>query len=178
MITIEPQTIQLTAGTDWPHGWRSRLLNATFRLNRQLAAQQLSRQAKRLALGWVQALGYRASLTAHQTPFDMWVQDGDRAIRVKVGISLYKSNRASGRYQYDVRHHDQIDLLIFIARNGRDWPFIIPMTAIAPRRNIAIWSACPEDYNGQWAPYLNDWEQLTRAIAQAGIRLLQPPLFC
>lgn len=54
--------------------------------------------------------------------------------------------RATVLIQADVRHHSQANILVFVARNGRDWNYIIPMKRIAPRRNVTIWSACLADY--------------------------------
>lgn len=139
---------------------------------------ELARQAERWTQDQITGLGYQVHQTTNNCPFDLWVQRSDgKAVRVEVKISLYNQNARGGRYQANVRHHHQADLLVFIARNGRNWPYIIPMQHIAPRRNIAIWSYCPGDYSGQWAVYLGAWDQLHRAIETAAPKDFQLPLF-
>jgi hypothetical protein len=137
---------------------------------------RLGRQAETAVTTRLQAMGYQVHPTTHKCPFDLWVADGQgRAIRVEVKISLYHSaGRHGSRFQ--ARIHNQADILIFIARNGTDWIYVIPMAAISSRKNIAIWSACPGDYTGQWAPYLNAWPQLIQAIQTAPARPYQPTL--
>ncbi len=160
--------------------WRRHGQNGTLKNNRQLETQRLSREAEQIVDELVRKMGYRTNPTPHKCPFDLWVQDEvGRAVRLEVKISQYhraKKGRSGGRYQADVRHHDQADLLVFIARNSQDWPFVIPMADIAPRRNIALWSYHPEDYTGQWASYLQAWEYLHQAIKVAEPRSWQTPL--
>ncbi len=167
------------------HWWWAHFCRGTLRSQRQLEAQRLSRAAERQGAGLIGAMGYQVHPTTHKAPFDLWVDDGQgRGVRVEVKISLYHDGHKGGRYQADVRHFDQADLLIFLARSpeetgqSQDWPFVIPMAQIAPRRNIAIWSICPVDYSGQWAPYLNAWQHLHQAIETARPpRAWQPALF-
>ena len=149
--------------------WWVHFKNGTLKNKRQREAQQLSREAEQVVDALVRQMGYRTQTTTHKCPFDLWVQDeAGRAVKVEVKISRYHQlKKGGGRYQCDVRHHDQADLLVFIARNGQDWPFVIPMSHIAPRRNIAIWSYHPEAYGGQWARYLKAWEHLHQAIEAA-----------
>lgn len=147
------------------HWWLWHSYRGTLTSPRQREQQRLAREAEELVARHVRTLGYQAYPTTHKCPFDLWVADQQgRAIRVEVKISLYHESKAGGRYQADVRQHHEADLLVFITRNGRDWPFVIPMADIAPRRNVAIWSYCPADYTGQWARYLGAWEYLRRAI--------------
>lgn len=159
--------------------WWRNYLNGALKSNRQLEAQRLSREAEQRVDKLVRQMGYHTQPTTHKCPFDLWVQDeAGRAVRIEIKISkYYRLKKGGGRYQCDVRHHDQADLLVFIARNGQDWPFVIPMAHIAPRRNIAIWSYHPENYAGQWAPYLKAWQYLHRAIDTAKVRPWQPSLF-
>jgi len=161
--------------------WWRHYQDGTLKNNRQLEAQRLSREAEQIVDELVQGMGYQTNPTSHKCPFDLWVRDDvGRAVRLEIKISRYhqaKKGRSGGRYQADVRHHNQADLLIFIARNSQDWPFVIPMADIAPRRNIALWSYHPEDYTGQWAPYLQAWEYLHQAIEVAEPRSWQPSLF-
>jgi len=115
--------------------------------------------------------GYQVHLTTKQCPFDLWVADGQgRGARVEVKLSTCRlASRGRGhRFQANIRRHkDAADVLIFIARNGRDWPFVIPMGQVGSRRNIAIWSACPGNYTGQWAPYLEAWDYLHQTISHS-----------
>ena len=159
----------------WWRNWQ----NGTLKNSHQLEAQRLSREAEQIVDRLVRQMGYHTQTTTHKCPFDLWVQDDTgRAVRIEVKISRFHAlKKGGGRYQCDVRHHDQADLLVFLARNGQDWPFVIPMTHIVPRRNIAIWSYHPEDYSGQWSPYLKAWEHLHQAIKAAPEYSWQPPLF-
>lgn len=143
---------------------------------RQLVS--LAREAEQAVATRLRAWGYAVHPTTHKCPFDLWVANpAGRAARVEVKISLYNQAPASraGRFQASI--HNEADLVVFIARNGRDWPFVIPMPAIAPRRNIALWSGCPADYTGQWAPYLEAWDHLHRAVEQGQAPAWQLPLF-
>jgi hypothetical protein len=138
---------------------------------------ELARKAEQLVARQVQSLGYQVNLTTHKCPFDLWVADyTGRTIQVEVKLSLYHQHKRGGRYQANVRH-DQADLLVFIARNGRDWSFVIPMADISPRNNITIWSFCPGEHSGQWAKYLEAWDYLHLTIEQTQPRLWQPSLF-
>jgi hypothetical protein len=157
----------------WSHHYR----HGTLKSQRQWELQQLAREAEQLVAERIQTMGYETHPTTHKCPFDLWVVDDERAIRLEVKISLYHVSKKGGRYQADIRHHDQADLLVFIARNGQDWPFVIPMVDVAPRRHIAIWSYCPADYCGQWAIYLEAWDHLHRAIAGAEPQVRQLSLF-
>ncbi|MCB0191924.1 MAG: hypothetical protein KDJ65_08270 [Anaerolineae bacterium] len=152
--------------------WWAHYQNSTLKNKRQIESQQLSHQAEQVVDALIRQMGYRTQTTTHKCPFDLWVQDeAGRAVKVEVKISrFHRLKKGGGRYQCDVRHHDQADLLVFIARNGQDWPFVIPMNHIEPRRNIAIWSFHPEAYGGQWARYLEAWEHLHQAIEAAAER--------
>lgn len=131
---------------------------------RRREQHRLARQAEQQVAGRLRTRGYLVHPTTHKSPFDLWVQDqSGRAARVEVKISLYNQSSKGGRFQARI-HNAVADLLIFIARNGRDWEFVIPMADISPRKNIAIWSACPADYAGRWAPYLDAWDNLDQAI--------------
>lgn len=112
----------------------------------------------------IEALGYHTALTARNFPFDLWAWDDQgNAARIEVKFSLYfPFYRGGGRFQAHIRNH-QHDLVIFIARNGRDWPFVIPAKAVPPK-NLTIWSACPGD-SKPWKPYLEAWDHLHQAIA-------------
>jgi hypothetical protein len=144
---------------------------------------RLAREAEQSVAKRLQALGYQVHATPHKCPFDLWVNDGRGAARVEVKLGLYHPSTHGGRFQAHI--HNEADLVIFIARNpstslgmyGRDWPFVIPMPDIRPRRNIAIWSECPADYSGQWAAYLEAWQHLHQAVEQGQARAWQLSLF-
>lgn len=90
---------------------------------------------------------------------------GGQAARVEVKTSLYTLSPKGGRYEANIRRHQQdTDLVIFLAKNGTWWPYIIPIAAIGQRHNISIWSYCPGDYKGQWAIYLDAWQHLEHVI--------------
>jgi hypothetical protein len=125
--------------------------------------KRLGTEAEEKVTEYLRALGYQVNPTPDNCEFDLWVAgSAGRAIRVEVKISLYHGRR----YQANI-HHDQADLVVFIARNGQDWPYVIPMTEIGQRHNIAIWSKCPGDYKGQWKDFLNAWDHLHQAITEA-----------
>jgi hypothetical protein len=137
----------------------------------------LAREAEQFVARQAQSLGYRVNLTTHKCPFDLWIRDNTgRAIRVETKISRYNQHKRGGRYQANIRH-DQADLLVFITRNGRNWPFVIPMADVVPRNNITIWAYCPGNHIGQWAKYLETWDYLHPAIERVKPRSWQPSLF-
>lgn len=151
--------------------WWHHHLNGTLRSRRQREAMQLAVEGEEAAMELVRALGYQAHLTTHNAPFDLWVSDSQgRAARVEVKTSLY--SRKHRRYEWDIRQ-DEVDIVICLAKNGRYWPYIIPIADIGQRRNLAIWSYCPGDYKGQWAIYLNAWQHLHQAITNSQPRCWQ-----
>jgi hypothetical protein len=158
------------------HWWWRHFLNGTLK-SRQLV-QRLAQEAEVLVARRIQTFGYQVYPTTHKAPFDLWVEDDvGRAVRVEVKISLYHLHRRGGRYQANVRHHRHAEILVFIARNGRDWPFVIPLPEIYPRTNVTIWAACPDDHHGRWAQYLDAWHYLHWAVEQAQPRARQLALF-
>lgn len=156
--------------------WWFHRLNGSLRSQRQRQAEELSRQAEKKTAKFLRAQGYQVNFTTRKAPFDLWVADDQgRSASVEVKISLLHQNKAGNRYQATISPAEIIwaDLVIFIARNGQDWPYVIPMRAIKPRRNIAIWTACPADYRGQWARYLQAWHHLEQAIITSPPRAWQ-----
>lgn len=151
--------------------WNYHFINGTLRSQRLRLAQEA--EAK-VAIYLQAQFGYQVNPTTYKCPFDLWVTDDwNRMARVEVKLSLYHQNGdKGGRFQANLRHHEA-DILIFIARNGRDWPFVIPMAVLGSRNNIAIWSYCPGDYTGQWAPYLDAWTYLDQALHSARPRARQ-----
>lgn len=160
------------------HWWWFHFTNGSLHSLKKRAAAILARWAEERAAEWIRAMGYKVWLTTPNCPFDLWVSnDQGNSVRVEVKVSLYYDSPKGGRYQANVRHHDQADPLIFIARQGREcWPFIIPMSHIGPRRNVAIWSNHPLFYAGRWVPYLGAWQYLHETAAQVQPVYLQLPL--
>lgn len=136
----------------------------------------LARQAEYWVLRKVESLGYHTALTARNFPFDLWAWDDQgNAARIEVKFSLFLPfYRGGGRYQAHIRNH-QHDLVVFIARNGRDWPFVIPAERVPPT-NLTIWTPCPGD-SRPWKPYLEAWDYLRQTIASHQPAGWQLPLF-
>ncbi len=129
--------------------------------------QRVAKKARYAVADLIRQQGYRVSHGVSSGK--LWVTDGQRVARIEAKLAQHSQDqKGRNRYQAAIYNH-QADLLIFIARDkdGHDHPFIIPMSAVTPRRNISIWSRNPEDYSGQWAPYLNTWERLDQAIQAA-----------
>lgn len=137
---------------------------------------RLAHQAEGLVAEIARSMGFTTLVTNHTHPHDLEVIDSaGRAARVEVKIALPHPNQRKWRYQARLHHHNA-DVLVFIARNGKDWPFVIPMADICPRTNIAISSYCPGDYSGQWAAYLEAWDHLRQAVQAAQPNPYQMPL--
>lgn len=156
--------------------WRH-FRQGTLKSQRERAARELALTGEAQAAQMVRALGYQAHFTTHNCPFDLWVTDDQgRAARVEVKTSLYRpvqTGHGGGRFQANIRQHRDVDVVLFLAKNGAWWPYVIPVGAIGRRANIAIWSACPGDYRGQWSIYLNAWDHLAQAIQNTHVRAWQ-----
>lgn len=126
---------------------------------------RLAEKARNVAADLIRQQGYRVS---HGTSGNLWVTDGQRVTRIEAKLAQHGQDRMGrDRYQAAIYKH-AADVLIFVARNEHgDYPFIIPMSEVVPRRNISIWSRDPEDYSGQWAEYLNAWDHLHQAMQTA-----------
>lgn len=145
-------------------------LNADIRRN-QFALQrrkpgrahlQLALEAEQLVTAQAQKMGYRVAPTTKNAPFDLWIWDERGAARVEVKISRYVAHKDGyGRYQAAIRNH-QHDLLVFIARNGQDWPFVIPAHQV-PNKHLGIYTYKP--YTSCWAQYLFAWDYLQQAVS-------------
>jgi hypothetical protein len=129
---------------------------------------RLAEKARHVAADLIRQQGYRVS---HGTSGNLWITDGQRVARIEAKLGRHGQDRLGrDRYQAAIYKHTA-DMLIFVARNENgDYPFIIPMNEVAPRRNISIWSRDPEDYSGQWAEYLNAWDHLHLAMQTAASR--------
>lgn len=157
--------------------WGRHFARGTLRSQRQRAALELAHEGEAAAARMIRALGYLAHPTTKNCAFDLWAADSQgHAARVEVKTSLYtlcSDPRKGGRYEANIRQNKDTDLLIFLAKNGTWWPYIIPIAAIGQRHNIAIWSYCPGDYKGQWSIYLNAWQHLEQVIQNTHPRAWQ-----
>lgn len=147
-------------------------------LKSQLERERLrqSRQAEEQVADLIRdEFGYRVYPTTANCPFDLWVADSqDRAARIEVKLSTYHDSPKGGRFQADIRHQSaDVDLIIWIARNRRDWHYVIPAPDLRGRRNIAIWSECPGHYRGQWGHYLEAWDYLHQVVTNTFKRTWQ-----
>jgi hypothetical protein len=131
------------------------------RARKPFAREIESAIAERLA-----AAGHSVTRAAYHAHYDLLV-DG---LRVEVKAAA----RSSQRYQAALRSNEA-DVLILCCRNGADHFFVIPFDQVAGRTNIAIWSADPRDYTGQFRNYLEAWHLIDQLIA-AGVNHWQPPL--
>lgn len=157
------------------HWWWQHFCNGTLKSQSQV--HRLAQEAEVWVARKVAAFGYQVYLTTYKAPFDLWVEDdAGHAVRLEVKISLHRKHKRGGRFQCNVRHH-QAEVLVFICRNGRDWPFVIPLAEVFPRTNITIWAAHPDQSRGQWAPFLQAWHHLHQALEQAQPRARQLTLF-
>jgi hypothetical protein len=135
------------------------------------------RAAERQAVAFVrrelQKRGLHVALTVKNAPFDAWVgvEPTGPAFRLEIKGATWTANR----YQAAIRNHTA-DLLIWDCINGSHHPFIIPMAAIRPRRNVAVWSADPAAYGGRWAEFLDAWQYVDRALTEARPHSRQLPL--
>jgi hypothetical protein len=133
---------------------------------------QAEQQAVQVVCRVMKSRGLYISLTVKNAPFDAWVSETPTSQAFRLEI---KGATWGDRYQAAIRNYSA-DLLIFDCINSADHLFIIPMAAIKPRRNIAVWSRDPAAYRGQWAPYLNGWDHLEHALKIARHHPRQLPL--
>lgn len=143
---------------------------------RRREAVDLSELGKDVAIELIRLQGLQAHRTVPNCAFDLWVtRDGQQAARVEVKTSLCLENKGRFRYQANIRAHQRkdTDVVIFLAKNDGWYPYIIPITAVGQRSNIAIWSVHPGDYGGQWSPYLGAWSHLHAAVANTAPRVWQ-----
>ena len=156
--------------------WWRHHLNGTLKSERERERLRQAAEAEDQVAEYIrQELGYQAHLTTANCPFDLYVTAGEdsQACRVEVKLSTYARNGQGGRYQCNIRAGQEFDILVFVARNGQDWHYVIPVEALKQRRNIAIWSLCPGDYRGQWRSYLNAWHYLDQILTNSQTRVWQ-----
>ncbi len=157
----------------WQRHWLAGTLKSQVERER---LRQSRRAEEQIADLLRDEFGYRVYPTTANCPFDLWVADDqDRAARVEVKLSTYHLAHGDrgGRFQADIRQSADVDLIIWIARNGRDWHYVIPAPDLKGRRNIAIWSECPGHYRGQWGHYLEAWDYLHQVVANTFKRTWQ-----
>jgi hypothetical protein len=118
-----------------------------FRYARQADARELAQDIENEARAVLEGLGYRTAKTGHNEHFDLWVE----GVRVEV-----KGATFTDRYQANLRGNDA-DVLVFGCVNGATHFFVIPWPALGRRRNLAIWSENPDDYQGRWARFRDAW---------------------
>jgi hypothetical protein len=156
------------------HWWMRCLSAGTLRSQVEKLRLRQAAETVEMVATRIRELGYQAYPTTPNAHFDLWVSDAaGQAARVEVKLSQCHDNRGRSRFQADVRQAAECDLIIWVCRNGRDWTYIIPTGALAGRRNLAIWSACPGDYGGQWARYLWAWDHLHQAVANTHQKVWQ-----
>lgn len=110
----------------------------------------------------LEKLGFNVHPNGYHDHADLIINDH---LRVEVKASLWTSHKTrAGRYQFNTRQHPNLYILYCLGHNRT--AFVIPGKAIGNRRNIAIWSQDPEDYNGQWAKYRQAWHIIERILEQ------------
>lgn len=129
---------------------------------------ELAREAEALAAARLRALGFGVEKTGHRAPFDFLVNG---ALRVEVKVSLWRqqAGRRGGRYQANI--HNQADLVVFLARGGRDTWFVMPVSVAG--RSITIRDYRADRTAGKYAPYLAAWGLVGWASALASGRARQ-----
>lgn len=126
-----------------------------FRYARRADARELAQDIENEARAVLEGLGHRTVKTSHNAHFDLWVE----GVRVEV-----KASRYTDRYQCNMRGNDA-DVLLFGCVNGATHFFVISFDAIEGRRNLAIWSENPDDYQGRWARFRDAWGIMDDLVA-------------
>lgn len=113
--------------------------------------KELAGYVEQAARARLEGMGLQVSRTGYNDPWDLWCEGA----RVEV-----KGASWSGRYQAAIRNHEA-DLLLLGCVPGEigegvEW-FVIPAERYAHTNNIAIWTAAPADYGGQWAEFYRAW---------------------
>lgn len=143
--------------------------NLTFLRRQQFAVRRKRKdnrlvewKAERWIVQYLEARGHRVARTTNNAPFDLFV-DGV-AVEVK-GATWHKAHNGGGRYQAAIRNFEA-DIVIFDCINGTHHLFVIPMSAIRPRRALQITRFRVEKSQGQWLAFLDAWHYLDQAIAR------------
>lgn len=139
---------------------RQREMIARFVPTQRQEQQRRARLAENRIIRHLEHLGYEVHPTTYHAPFDAWVG----GCRVEIKVSNWQDKAC--RYQGNIRHHEA-DILLFVAVNGTDHFFVIPMAQVQPRKSVEVYSYHVKRYQGQWAAYLEDWSILDQAIATA-----------
>lgn len=157
--------------------WQRHFLAGSLKSQLERERLRQSRQAEEKVADLIRdEFGYRVYPTTTNCPFDLWVADDqDRAARIEVKLSTAHENRGRIRFQADIRRSQSadVDLIVWLCRNGQDWHYVIPVADLRGRRNIAIWSECPGHYRGQWAHYLEAWDYLHQVVENTFRRVWQ-----
>jgi hypothetical protein len=129
---------------------------------------------------FVASLLYRAGLTVEMGESSDLLVEG-----VPVEVKAARpSNRGRGRqpeYQFSLRRirrngdhktdHRKSALVVLLCYFSDDYDpvaFVIPSTRLGDRKMVKITSSLPWVYAGQWAKYLNDWDQLVWILGENG----------
>jgi hypothetical protein len=112
--------------------------------------RELAGEAERAVADQLIALGYSVRPTSTGSRYDLLVEG---CCRVEVKAATW-----GGRYEW--HYHNKADVVILAAKNGRWHFFVLPVAALAGRRNLAVWSENPTDYGGQWADFLEAWSMV------------------
>jgi hypothetical protein len=140
----------------------------------RLAGETVERVA-----GRIEALGYAVAPTTGNASWDLEVEG---CLRVEVKASAWKEQKPTGthrlprhRYQANIRAKQaaQIDLVIFVAVNGRDHHFIIPRAELRGRRSLTIRVYNPDAYTGSLAQFREAWHLVGPALDAARLRPVQ-----
>lgn len=129
---------------------------------------ELAREAEGLAAARLRSLGYAVELTGHQARYDLLV-NGCLRVEVKASNWRQQAGRRGGRYQANI--HNSADLVLFLARGGRDTWFVMPLSVAG--RSITIRDYRADRTAGKYAPYLAAWGLVGWASALASGRARQ-----
>ena len=117
-------------------------------------------------------LGYRVARPQSKTArWDLLIE-GVR-VEVKAANWRWREDKGNGRYQW--HYHNDADLVILAAKNGRWHFFVLPIEALDGRQFLAVYSKEPELYSGQFRPYLEAWDVVEQVASQVE-REYQPAL--
>jgi len=139
---------------------------------RPSVAPNLAREAERRVAARLEAMGYAAWPMGHNCRHDLEIDQGCR-VEVKAATWRDIGDRRGGRYQF--HFHNRADLLILCAINGSWHFYVLPVEALAGRRNVSVWCYEPERSSGWLRPYLEAWTLVSEIVNAE--RTYQLPLF-
>jgi hypothetical protein len=77
-------------------------------------------------------------------------------LRVEVKASTW-CERTGGRGRYQVNYHNDADLVLWLCADSGTW-FVIPVSVLGKRQNLAVTSKDANEYRGRWAKYRGRWD--------------------